>query len=150
MNISFDLDNTLIPSGNEFEIEHRNLILRLLGIEKIRKGTKQLIDHLQREGHQVHIYTTSYRSKSKIRRYFLYYGIKVGQIVNERENRKVLYRKRIQASKYPPAFNFDIHIDDSKGVELEGALFNFNVIVVKPSDFNWVQKIQHKLLVFKN
>ena len=62
MNISFDLDNTLIPYSNDFETEKRSFIAKLLGVEKIRKGTQKLIFDLKKEGHQIHIFTTSYRS----------------------------------------------------------------------------------------
>ena len=68
MNISFDLDSTLIPNGKEFETENRNGIAKLLGIEEIRKGTRELISDLQKQGHDIHIYTTSFRTKRKIRR----------------------------------------------------------------------------------
>ena len=51
MNISFDLDNTLIPYSDEFETEKRNLFAKLIGIEKIRKGTPKLFKELQKEGH---------------------------------------------------------------------------------------------------
>ncbi|WP_229724434.1 hypothetical protein [Winogradskyella forsetii] len=58
MNISFDLDSTLIPNGKEFETEKRSGIAKLFGIEEIRKGTRELISHLQNHGHKIHIYTT--------------------------------------------------------------------------------------------
>jgi hypothetical protein len=37
MNISFDLDSTLIPYGNEFDTEKANLITNLFGREKYGK-----------------------------------------------------------------------------------------------------------------
>ena len=58
MNISFDLDSTLIPNGKEFETEKRSGIAKLFGIDEIRKGTRELISHLQNHGHKIHIYTT--------------------------------------------------------------------------------------------
>ncbi|CAL2059226.1 hypothetical protein [Tenacibaculum sp. 190524A05c] len=88
MNISFDLDSTLIPNGTEFETENLNVVAKLFGIEKIRKGTSELISDLQNQGHKIHIYTTSFRSKRKIRWTLNYYGIQVNQIVNEKQNRK--------------------------------------------------------------
>lgn len=137
MNISFDLDSTLIPSGNEFETEKRNRIAKFFGIEKIRKGTPKLIFELQKKGHKIHIYTTSLRSKRQIRLTFKYYGIKIGRIVNQFENQKVLNKLNIYSSKYPPAFGFDIHIDDLKGVGIESEKLNFRVIIVEPNDHNW-------------
>ena len=142
MNISFDLDSTLIPNGKEFETENRNGIAKLFGIEEMRKGTRELISDLQNQGHKVHIYTTSYRTKTKIRLTLKYYGIKVSRIVNEKENRKVLKSRNINSSKFPPAFDFDLHIDDLKGVGIESERFNFKAIIVEPTDKNWIEKIK--------
>lgn len=145
MNISFDLDSTLIPNGNEFETEKRNQIAKLLGIEEIRKGTRKLIDHLQSQGHNIHIYTTSFRSKGKIRRMLKYYGIRVNHIVNQAENQRVLRAQNMNASKYPPAFGFDVHIDDLKGVGIESERYNFKAIIIEPSDENWVENVKNSV-----
>ncbi len=149
MNISFDLDSTLIPNGNEFETEKRNVLAKLLGIEKIRLGTYTIIKELQNEEHKVHIYTTSFRSKIRIRLTLLFYGIKISRIVNQNENYKILKKKNINASKYPSAFGFDLHIDDSKGVEIESKNFNFDVIIVEPSDEYWIDKIRKEISKIK-
>lgn len=141
MNISFDLDSTLIPNGKEFETEKRSRIAKLFGIEKIRKGTPDLIDFLQNRGHRIHIYTTSFRKRSKIRLTLWYYKIRVDRIVNQTENQSVLKNKNINSSKYPTAFDFDIHIDDSKGVGIEGERYNFKTIIIEPSDNNWKEII---------
>jgi len=145
MNISFDLDSTLIPNGKEFETEGRSRIAKLFGIEEIRKGAPELIFDLQNQGHKIHIYTTSYRNKLKIRRMLKYYGIKVNRIVNEKENRSVLKAQNVNSSKYPPAFCFDLHIDDSKGVGMESERLNFKTIIVDPTDKDWISKIKTEL-----
>jgi len=142
MNISFDLDSTLIPNGKEFETETRSVIAKFFGIEEIRKGTQELVTDLQNQGHKIHIYTTSFRSKRKIRWALRYYGIEVNKIVNEKENRRVLKSRNINSSKYPPAFNFDLHIDDLKGVGIEGKRFNFKTIIIQPTDKKWIEKIK--------
>jgi hypothetical protein len=143
MNISFDLDSTLIPNWKEFETEKLGGIAKLFGIEEIRKGTRELFNYLQIQGHQIHIYTTSYRSKLKIRLTFMYYRIKVNRLVNQTENSKVLNALNIHASKYPPAFGFDIHVDDLIGVGMEGEKYDFRVIIVEPKDHNWADKIKN-------
>jgi len=148
MNISFDLDSTLIPNGKEFETENRSKIAELFGIEEIRKGTTKLILDLQNQGHKIHIYTTSFRAKRKIRRTLKYYGIKVSCIVNEKKNRKVLTSLNISSSKYPPAFGFDLHIDDLKGVGIEAEKLNFEVIIIEPKDKNWIEKIKDVVMVY--
>ncbi|WP_299162068.1 HAD family hydrolase [uncultured Tenacibaculum sp.] len=150
MNISFDLDSTLIPNGKEFETENISKVAKLFGIEEIRKGTSKLIFNLQKQGHKVHIYTTSFRSKRKIRRTLKYYGIKVSRIINEKENRRVLNSLNSYASKFPPAFNFHIHIDDLKGVGIEGEKYGFKTIIIKPSDKDWIIKINNKLKELEN
>lgn len=142
MNISFDLDSTLIPNGKEFETEKRSGIAKLFGIEEMRKGTPELISDLQNQGHQIHIYTTSFRTKEKIRRTLKYYGIKVNRIVTEKENRRVLKSRNINSSKFPTAFDFDLHIDDLKGVGIESKRFNFKAIIVKSTDKKWIEKIK--------
>ncbi|EZH73551.1 hypothetical protein ATO12_16570 [Aquimarina atlantica] len=145
MNISFDLDSTLIPNGNEFETEKRNGIAKLFGIEKIRKEANKLISDLQNQGHKIHIYTTSFRSKRKIRLTLGYYGIKVNRIVNQTENRRVLKSRNINSSKFPPAFGFDLHIDDLEGVRIESERFDFKAIIVRPTDKDWIEKIKSEI-----
>ncbi|WP_338815331.1 HAD family hydrolase [Bernardetia sp. Wsw4-3y2] len=142
MNISFDLDSTLIPHGNEFEAEKRNFFIKFLGVEPIRIGTAKVISDLQKQGHTIHIYTTSFRSQIKIRLMLFYYGIKVGKIINQSQNQRTLKKRNINASKYPPAFGFDLHIDDLKGVKMEGERLNFKTIIIKPNDKNWIEIIQ--------
>ena len=55
----------------------------------------------------------------------------------------------LNISKYPPAFNIDILIDDSKGVLIEGKQNNFKVIQVEPDNLNWVEKIKRDYLRIK-
>lgn len=148
MNISFDLDSTLIPNGKEFDTEKENWKTKLFKVEKLRKGTTELISLLQKEGHKINIYTTSFRSKQRIRFTFLCYNIKVERIVNRTENQKKLKMLNIDSSKYPKAFDFDLHIDDSKGVEIESQKFDFNVLIIAPNDQNWDEKIINKIKTF--
>lgn len=145
MNISFDLDSTLIPSGKEFQTEKRNGIAKLFGIEEIRKGTRKLISELQNEGNKIHIYTTSYRTKRKIRFTLWYYGIKVNRIVTQEENLRILKSRNIHSSKYPTAFEFEIHIDDSRGVGIEAEKYNFKAIIIDPAEINWAEKIKSEI-----
>lgn len=141
MNISFDLDLTLIPYNHEFRTEPRSIIAKHLGIEPIRLGSPNLIKALQNRGHNIFIYTTSYRSSRKIRRTLAYYGIVVDYIITEPLNRNVLNDLNISASKYPPAFKIDLHIDDSIGVKREGEIFAFKTIIVSPDDDHWTETI---------
>jgi hypothetical protein len=145
MNISFDLDSTLIPNGEEFKTEKKGWFAVLLQIEKIRLGAPELIQQLQKEGHIICIYTTSFRSKFRIRKTLKYYGISVNKIINQLENQKVLKALNINSSKYPPAFNFDVHIDDLKGVGIEGERYGFRTIIIQPRDRDWTNTIFNNL-----
>jgi hypothetical protein len=141
MKISFDLDDTLIPGQKVFPTEPQNLFQKLLGIEPIRKGAVQLIKQLRDEGHTICIYTTSFRKPLSIRTAFLTYGISVDQIINQSKHDAVLKDKKNVYSKYPPAFDIDIHIDDSAGVAMEGEQFNFKTIIIGENNPHWVSDI---------
>ena len=138
MKISFDLDDTLIPSQpSDFPTLPQSWYQKLFKIEMLRKDSVELFKILQDAGHRVGIYTTSFRSKSKIKRHMQSYGIRPDFIINEDLNRKTLSQINIHASKYPPAFSIDVHIDDSKGVEIEGQRLGFKVILVEKENENW-------------
>ncbi|MBO9565517.1 MAG: hypothetical protein J7621_22255 [Niastella sp.] len=135
--ISFDLDDTLIPGMIQFDTEPRRWLQRIMGVEKIRKGTKKLIDKLQHEGHSVYIYTTSLRPANRIQRTLRSYGIRVDQIINRTIHEKQLKNRQNLCSKYPPAFGIDVHIDDSEGVGREGQQHRFNTIILSPVVPDW-------------
>ena len=109
MIISFDLDDTLIPTSFKFKVERQNFLQRIFKIEKIRKGSLVLFNELKRKKIKIYIYTTSYRSKLRIKTMFLSYGLNVGKIINQQEHNKLV---KISCSKYLPKFNIDIHVDD--------------------------------------
>ena len=146
MKISFDLDGTLIPFSDEFETEKLGFFGKLIGVEKIRKNTPELFLYLKERGHSINIYTTSFRKKNKIRRTLRYYKLSADRIVNQFENRRTLEKIQISSSKYPKAFGFDIHIDDSEGVQLEGEKFLFDTIILDPKDSAWIDTIKARVL----
>ncbi len=142
--IAFDLDNTLIRGAHPFTLEKptRWLWARLLGKEALRAGIVELAAHCQRRGWEVWVYTTSYRSAGYIRRLFWLHGIKLAGVVNQaRHEREV----RLRSTKYPPQFGIDLLIDDSEGVRIEGERHGFEVLVVSPTDADWVAKVQARL-----
>ncbi len=146
MKISFDLDGTLIPSDkDEFAVVPRNYVQKICRIEELRFDSQELFRQLQLAGHQVGIYTTSYRSKLRIRCHLLSYGIWVDFIINEKLNRKRLAELGISASKYAKAFDIDLHIDDSPGVAKEGERLEFNTIIIKGDQSNWAAEIMRKV-----
>ncbi len=145
MTISFDLDQTIIPACDEFATEKRNLIQKLFKIEKIRKGTIELFKFLQKDGNDIAIYTTSYRSHFKIRVSLFTYGIMVSKIVNQDDNIRELKKHNIKSSKYPPAFAFDFHIDDSIGVGRESEIYKFKTLIIEQNDNDWCDKIKNEI-----
>ena len=140
MKISFDLDDTLIPGCITFPTEKQNAFQKLVGIEPIREGTIKLMKQLKTEGYSICIYTTSYRNTFAIRFAFWTFGIGLHTVVNQTKHNEVLKEKRNLYSKYPPAFNIDLHIDDSPGVGLEGQRFKFKTVIVN-DDKLWHNQI---------
>ena len=141
MRISFDIDNTIIPYSDEFEVEKNNSILNLISNEKIRTGTVDLFNSLESAGHEIWIYTTSFRPIWKLKLIFWKYGLRPTKFINQDVNLKVLKSKGINASKNPNCFNIDLHVDDSEGVGIEGERYNFRTIIVSPKNRNWVKHI---------
>jgi hypothetical protein len=141
MIISFDLDDTLIPGTKKFETEKQTILHRLLGLETIRFGTIDLFKELRNKGHRIYIYTTSFRSTTKIRLMFFFYGIPIDTAINQQRHDKRLGENRRRTSKFPPAFGIDVHIDDSPGVRIEGERFNFKTVIIDEHDTHWEQTI---------
>ena len=141
MTISFDLDDTLIPGTKTFENEEQNLIQKLTGIERIRKGTIELFKELRSRGHKIYIYTTSFRPGLKAKLTFLSYGIPVDRVINQQCHDRELKENKARCSKFPPAFGIDIHVDDSPGLKIEGEKFNFRTIIIEEKDLTWTDKI---------
>lgn len=145
MTISFDLDDTLIPGMKRFPTEPRRFWHKLVSREQLRAGTLSLMKTLKEQGHKVYVYTTSLRSPAYIRRLFLSYGIRLDRVINKSIHDKVLLNQAGWVSKLPSAFNIDLHIDDSPGVEQEGIQFNFRTIIVEEHDEEWVDNILRRL-----
>ena len=143
--ISFDVDDTLACQLDHSAVEHSRLpafVHRWLG-EPLRIGTRSLIRDLRRQGCSVWIYTSSGRTPAYIRRWLMLYGIRVDGVVNSDRHNHVmsLHGLANTPSKYPPAFDIDLHVDDSEGVRMEGQDHGFRVVVVDPQDERWADKV---------
>ena len=145
MTISFDLDDTLIPGSKRFETEKQTIIHRSLRLERIRLGTVDLFKELRNKGHRIYIYTTSFRSTIKIRLTFYCYGIPVDAAINQKRLDRQLGENKTRTSKFPPAFNIDVHVDDSPGLRIEGERFNFKTIIIDEHDKKWGKTILKSL-----
>ncbi|GAB5524919.1 MAG: hypothetical protein Roseis2KO_27910 [Roseivirga sp.] len=131
MKISFDLDGTLIPLGEgTFATEGQTALQKSLKVEPLRLGTKSVFKALRMAGHEVGIYTTSFRSQRVIKFWLWSYGLKADFIINEQLAGPKLRQINMGASKYPPAFNIDLHIDDLPGIAVEAERYGFEALLV--------------------
>lgn len=138
---SFDIDNTLIPYSNEFEVEELGFIAKLLAAERLRKGTKSLFRSLESRGYEIWIYTTSYRSKLYLARTFIAHGLFPRKYINGKMNDLHLAQNNYAGSKNPKLFGIAIHVDDSEGLRMEGEKNDFHTIIISPENGNWVLEI---------
>lgn len=143
--ISFDIDDTLACLPHHSAAEQSRLpacVHRWLG-EPLRRGTRELMGELRRQGCSVWVYTSSGRTPGYIRRWLMLYGIHVDGVVNSVRHERVLAERGLlnAPSKLPRAFDIDLHVDDSEGVKLEGHDHGFRVVVVRPDDERWAQRV---------
>ena len=145
MRISFDIDDTLVLHGLDVASDPRRFpafICCWFG-EPLRAGTCSLMRELRHRGCSVCIYTSSGRTSFDIRLWLFLHGIRIDGVINDERHRRELAGRRFSRlpSKYPPAFEIDLHVDDSEGVRMEGDEHGFRVVVVSPKDENWTQKV---------
>ncbi len=143
--VSFDIDDTLACQLHHCAVEQSWLpacVHRWLG-EPLRIGTRALTRELRRQGCSIWVYTSSGRTPSYIRRWLLLYGIRVDGVVNSVLHNRALMNNGLSKgpSKFPPAFDIDLHVDDSEGVRTEGHDHGFRVVVVHPEDERWAQRV---------
>ena len=144
MRISFDLDETLVCRQTRVAAEEgwASLLQRESG-DPLRRGSRALFGQLRKRGCSIWIYTTSGRPAYRIRLWLWLHGLRVDGIVNEEIHRRTLAGRRFSRlpSKYPPAFGIDLHVDDSEGVQMEGQTHGFRVLIVRPEDETWAQRV---------
>jgi hypothetical protein len=151
MRIAFDLDGTLIPaSGSPMQIERLGLFSRAISREPVRAGTPNLLSELRRRGHEVWIYTTSFRRPMRLQIWFASFGVRLDGIVNQARHLEISADRGIPCSKYPPAFGIDLLIDDSVGVEMEGRRFGFSVLQIKEDNASWCALVNSAVFRFES
>src|SRR5262245_36640295 len=132
MRVSFDIDETLVCRHADMRADAGLLpnILQSRITEPLRRGTSTLIRRLRGQGCSVWIYTSSLRSPIHIWLWLRLHGIRIDGIINDDKHRAKLSQLKFShpLSKYPPAFNIDLHVDNSDGVELEGKTHGFRVL----------------------
>lgn len=143
--ISFDLDDTLIcyHPATPREPVRVPLPFRPLFREPLRAGAADLMRHLAADGWRIAVYTTSHRSPRYVTWFLRFHGIRVSLVINQRAHERALAQAGMARgpSKLPRLFGIGLHVDDSDGVAAEGAEFGFDVVVVRPDDLHWTQKV---------
>ncbi len=148
MRVSFDLDDTLFVSPENFKTEAELMFpFNKIYKERLRLGTIELMKWIREQGIELWIYTTSFRSERYIRGMFRRYGIKLDSVVNgERHAREVQAGKReAMPSKYPGKYRIDLHIDDDVSVVQNGRTYGFKVFLTGAQDDAWVDKIKKEI-----
>src|SRR5262245_50428654 len=99
MRISFDVDDNLVcdPSVPTEQLER--WWSRWRYPEPLRRGTKVLMHELVTGGHELWIYTTSYRPARYLRGWFRSFGVPLHGVVNQHRHESVVGRHG--PSKYP-------------------------------------------------
>jgi hypothetical protein len=145
MRISFDVDDTLVLHDPALPGE---IVVpwwwRWRYPERLRPDARRLLQTLHLAGHELWIYTTSYREPRYLRGWFKCFGVPLADVVNQDRHDRVVKPEQFPGytpSKYPRAFAIDLHVDDSEGVAIEGREHGFRVVVVAPTDPNWAAKV---------
>ena len=145
MRISFDVDDTLVcyQPGVACEPCRVPWYLKPWYKEPLRKGALALMTQLIKDGWDVGIYTTSYRETYYLKRFLKVYGIHLSFAINQRMHEEIAQAEGRSGfpSKFPRLFGIALHVDDSEGVALEGKAHNFSVVVVRPEDEQWAEKV---------
>lgn len=144
MKISFDLDEVLFVSPDNYEVEPElRFPLNKLFPERLRKGTVYLINELQRRGFEVWVYTSSFRSEVYIKSLFRNYNIKFDSIVNGYRHKKEVQgnREMTLPQKMPSHYRISLHIDDEEVVVKNARAYGYRVLQIYEPDPDWTQKI---------
>lgn len=145
MRVSFDLDDTLIFKTVEGPVDGLLPPLqRSYGEERLRAGTREVMQALSDWGHELWIYTNSFRGKTELLNWFAACALPISHIVNQQMHdmkRTELGIQTLRPVKCPPWFGIDVHIDDSVELEEDAVQYGFNVIRVAPDDEDWVARV---------
>ena len=147
MRVSFDLDEVLFVSPETHKTEPAlHFPFNKIFKERLRLGTPDLINGLQKMGYEVWIYTSSFRTETYIKNLFRLYGVRFDGIVNGKRHLKEVqknHEKRLP-SKLPNRYGISLHIDDELIVCSLGRQYGYNVYQLNAEDSNWKEKIMER------
>ena len=144
MRVSFDLDEVLFVSPKTHKTEPPlPFPLDRIYTERLRLGTPELVNQLQKLGYEVWIYTSSFRSDRYIRRLFRCYGVVFDSIVNGTRHLKEVQRdsKTVLPQKLPNRYRISLHIDDEEVICSSAGQYGFRAYRLEAQDDNWKEKI---------
>ena len=144
MRVSFDLDEVLFVDPETFETEPPlRFPLNRLFIERLRKGTVDLIHQLQEEGFEVWVYTSSFRADVYIRNLFRHYGVKFNGIINGTRHLAEVQgdRREVLPQKMPQHYRISLHRDDEEAIIANGKAYGFKVLRICEPDEHWAEKV---------
>jgi len=144
MKVSFDLDEVLFvnPATHKTEKE-LPFPLRAIYKERLRLGTPDLINTLQKMGYEVWVYTSSFRSEKYIKGIFRHYGVRFDGIINGTRHLKEVQRGRSQIlpQKVPNRYKISLHIDDEAVICSYGREYGFDAYQLDAQDDDWKDKV---------
>lgn len=144
MRVSFDLDEVLFvnPATHKTEKELAFPFNRIYK-ERLRLGTPDLINTLQKMGYEVWVYTSSFRSENYIKLLFRHYGVRFDGIVNGTRHLKEVQqgRSQILPQKVPNRYRISLHVDDEAVICSYGREFGFDAYQLDAPDDEWKEKI---------
>lgn len=152
MRVSFDLDEVLFVNPATHSTERElPFPFRLIFKERLRAGAPELIRRMRREGFEVWIYTSSFRTAAYIRRFFKCYGVRLDGIVNGQRHQEEIQRNKKESmpTKLPNRYQISLHIDDESIVATYGRAYGFEVYQLFEEDAEWAQKIMERLYKIK-
>ncbi len=144
MRVSFDLDEVLFVSPLTHKTEPELFFpLNKIFKERLRLGTPELINTLQKLDYEVWVYTSSFRSESYIKWLFYFYHVRFDGIVNaQRHLREVQGNKKtILPQKVPSRYHISLHIDDESIICTQGRQYGFEAYRLDEPDDGWKEKI---------
>ena len=144
MRVSFDLDEVLFVNPATHKTEPPLAFpLNRIYTERLRLGTPELINELQKLGYEVWVYTSSYRTEKYIRSLFRHYGVRFDGIINAQRHLREVQRdqKTILPQKMPTHYRISLHVDDETVICSLGRQYGFRTYQLDAQDDDWAKKI---------
>ncbi|MBQ7147636.1 MAG: HAD family hydrolase [Pseudobutyrivibrio sp.] len=144
MRVSFDLDEVLFVSPQTHKTEKAlRFPFNKLYKERLRLGTPELINGLQKLGYEVWVYTSSFRTEKYIKNLFKHYHVHFDGIVNAQRHLKEVQRdnQTILPQKLPSRYRISLHVDDESIVCSLGPQYGYRTYQLEAQDDDWVAKI---------